>query len=64
MRVWYVLAIQMFVYMADACVGKMAHHAQEQIQLAIMRPEIVSVDQKRTSGVDHTIFVSLDKSVA
>ena len=62
MREWYVLAIPMFVYMAGARVGRMADHAQEQIQLAILRQELVSVAQKGTSGVGHTIYVSLDKS--
>ena len=53
----------MFVYMADVCVEKMAHRAREQIQLAIMRQELASVAPKGTSGVDHTISVSLDKFV-
>ena len=58
---WYVLAIPMFVYMANAHVERMEDHAQEQIQLAILRQELVSVAQKGTSGVGHIISVSLDK---
>lgn len=51
----------MFVYMANAHVERMEDHAQEQIQLAILRQELVSVAQKGTNGVDHTISVSLAK---
>ena len=56
------MAIQMFVYMAGVHVGRMTDHAQEQIQLAILGQELVSVAQKGTGGVGHTIYVSLDKS--
>ena len=55
---WYVLAIQIFACTVDVYVAKTSHHALEQIQRAIMRQELVSVDPKRTNGVDHTTFVT------